>query len=506
MNRLWLSIILAVFTLTQPVVVQAQKISGNPDKEIASLTNAVVKVFVTSNPMDYYRPWQSKGINASGGSGAIIAGNRILTNAHVVSDHTFIQVKKDDDPKKFTAKVVAIGHDCDLALLEVDDPRFFDGIKPFEFGQLPRQQDNVTVVGYPEGGGKISITEGVVSRIEVTAYAQTSRQLLTVQIDAALNPGNSGGPVIKDGKLVGIAMQVFGSGQNIGYMIPTIIIDHFFKDLEDGAYEGFPWLGIDFKNTENATLREFYGITKEEGGVFISNILPFSPAYGQLQPGDILLAINKVPIGEDGTFKFRGEERLILTHLVTSAQMDDVIDLRIMRDREIKNVSLNLGPFEPLVPQSHYFEKPPYFIYGGLVFTVLSTDLLHSWGPRWFEKAPLDLVYYAVGVGRLNEINQKEVVVLLNILPDDISAGYHEISNDVVTKVNGRDFKSFKEFVTIVQNVQTMENYTIFETDQKARIILDNSKIDAINAEILARNNIPYQYSSDVAAWLEAGQ
>lgn len=210
-----------------------------------SLNDAVVKIFVTSNKMDYYRPWQSHGINSQVGSGSIIKGNRILTNAHVVSDHTFIQVKKNADAKKYTAKVVAIGHDCDLAVLSVDDPEFFDGITPLEFGGLPELQDAVTVIGYPRGGDKISITEGVVSRIELTTYSQAGRNLLTVQIDAAVNPGNSGGPAFQDGKLVGVVMQSLKTSQNIGYMIPMPIIEHFFEDLADTSYDGFPYLGIE---------------------------------------------------------------------------------------------------------------------------------------------------------------------------------------------------------------------------------------------------------------------
>src|SRR3989338_8802969 len=89
------------------------KVSGSP-------RDAVVKVFVTTNDVDYYRPWQSKGSQSSTGSGAVISGNRILTNAHVVSQNTFIQVRKESDPQKYTARVEAIGHDCDLALLKVD--------------------------------------------------------------------------------------------------------------------------------------------------------------------------------------------------------------------------------------------------------------------------------------------------------------------------------------------------------------------------------------------------
>jgi len=483
-----------------------KSVPADLQQQNASLTNAVVKVFVTSNEMDYYRPWQSKGIKAGGGSGAIIKGNRILTNAHVVSDHTFIQVKKDADPKKYTAKVVAIGYDCDLALLEVDDPHFFDDVIPLEFGGLPKQQDSVTVIGYPQGGGKISITEGVVSRIEITSYAQSSRRLLTVQIDAAINPGNSGGPVVQDGKLVGIAMQIFQSGQNIGYMIPVPIIEHFFEDLDDGEYRGFPMLGIDFRNTENATLREFYGITGEKGGVFVNKVLPFSPAFGHVKEGDIILEISGVPIGEDGTFAFRGDERLSLVHLVTKEHIGSDILLKIMRDRAVKELKVRLEPFVTMVPHSHYFKKPPYYIFGGLVFTVLSTDLMHSWGKRWWEKSPLDLAYYVIGTGRLNDQKRKEVVVLLSVLPDDINVGYHGSGNNVVTKINGRDIKSFKDFVLLIDQAKNKEKYTIIETQQKLRIILDNENIETVNDEILKRNNIPHQFSKDVAQWLGKGR
>ena len=472
-------------------------------EEDKSLTDAVVKVFVTSNKMDYYRPWQSEGIRPGVGSGAIIKGNRVLTNAHVVADHTFIQVKKDSNPKKYTAEVLAIGHDCDLALLHVDDPGFFDGVTPLEFGDLPKQQDNVMVIGYPQGGGKISITEGVVSRIEVTPYVQSSRRLLTVQIDAAINPGNSGGPVIQDGKLIGIAMQIFKSGDNIGYMIPVPIIEHFLKDLEDGGYEGFPMLGIDYKNTENTTLREFYGITDEDGGVLIAKVLPFSPAFENLEEGDVILEINGVAIGEDGTFPFRGNERLSLVHLITKEHIDERIILKIMREGTVMELKVDLKYFVTMIPHPKYFKKPPYFIFGGIVFTVLSTDLIHSWGKRWWEKAPADLVYYAIGAGRLNEEERKDVIVLLSVLPDDINVGYHGIGKDIVMRLNGEDIKSFRDFVLRINEIKNNEQYTIIETQHKSRVILDNENIDQTNEQILKRNNIPYGFSKDVARWLE---
>ena len=360
------------------------------------------------------------------------------------------------------------------------------------------------MIGYPQGGDKISITEGVVSRLEVTSYAQSARKLLTVQIDAAINPGNSGGPVVQDGKLVGIAMQIFHAGQNIGYMIPIPIIEHFFDDLKDDQYHGFPMLGIEFNNTENSTLREFYKIgDRQQGGVLISRVLPFSPAFGNLKEGDIMLEIDGIAIGEDGTFKFIGNERLSMSHLITTKQIDEKVRLRILRDGSLKVHHVTLGHFVPLVSPPDHFEKPPYFIYGGLVFTVLSADLLRAWGNRWWEKAPLDLIFYLAGAGRLNEEELKEVVILLNVLPDDINIGYHGHRDTVVTKVNGEEFKSFKEFVLLVDRIKKSKEYTIFETLKNARIILDNKNVDERDQQILERNNIPHRFSQDVVTWLE---
>jgi len=486
-----LAIVFGLFTFFFTPVVHAK-----------DLTNSVIKIFVTSNKIDYYRPWQSLGVEAAAGSGAVIGGNRILTNAHVIAEYTFIQVKKDGDPKKYSASVLAVGYDCDLALLTVDDPEFFKGVMPLEIGELPQMQDAVTVLGYPQGGDKLSITKGVVSRIELISYSQSGRNLLTVQIDAAINPGNSGGPVIKDGKLVGIAMQVFQTGQNIGYMIPPPVISHFFKDLDDGRYDGFPVLGIDFDTAENPALRRFHKIENIEGGIVVTRVLPFSPAHGKMQEGDVVLAVDGIPIGEDGTFAFRGQERLSMPHLITMKQNNENVSLQIIRDGKQEEVQIPLNNFKPLIPYPNYFEKPPYYIYGGLVFTVLSADLLQAWGNAWWEKAPLDFTYYLVGSGRLNWKEKEDLIVLLNVLPDQVNIGYHEQSNQIVTTVNGQSVSSFKELVLLLNQIKKSQPFTVIETENGVKIILDNKNIDGATKEILERNNIPTQYSNDVAQWL----
>ena len=300
----------------------------------ADMQNAVVKIFTTSNRMDYYHPWQSKGAKANIGSGFLIEGKRIMTNAHVVSDQTFIQVKKKSDPKKYTARLLAIGHDCDLAILTVDDESFYEGMTEIKIGDLPKLQEEVSVIGFPRGGDKLSITKGVVSRIEVTPYSHGARRLLTVQIDAAINAGNSGGPAIMNGRLVGVAMQAITNAQNIGYIIPTPIVKHFLDDLEDGNYDGFPSLGIGINTTENETLRGYFQMDKVDGGVLIANVYPYSPADGYIQPKDVVLKIDGVDIAEDGSYAFRGLERLYLSHLITEKQIGENLNVTLLRERK----------------------------------------------------------------------------------------------------------------------------------------------------------------------------
>ena len=121
---------------------------------------------------------------------------------------------------RYVAQVLCVAPECDMALLTVAAPAFWEGLRPVRFARaLPRLEDAVTCVGYPIGGDGLSVTAGVVSRVEVTAYTHGSAELLGVQIDAAINAGNSGGPAFADdGSCVGIAFQSIGSGdaENIG--------------------------------------------------------------------------------------------------------------------------------------------------------------------------------------------------------------------------------------------------------------------------------------------------
>ena len=183
--------------------------------------DAVLKVFATQLNPNYGAPWKSGVARTVSGSGFVIDGHRILTNAHVVSDTTFIQVRRYGDSERVPARLLFVSHEADIALLTVDAPHFFDSIAPLRLGGLPELRQEVLVLGFPLGGDTLSVTRGVVSRIENQTYVHSGMELLAGQIDSAVNPGNSGGPVLADGAVVGIAMQVTTGTDSIAYMIPT---------------------------------------------------------------------------------------------------------------------------------------------------------------------------------------------------------------------------------------------------------------------------------------------
>lgn len=174
--------------------------------------DSCVRIYCTHNLPSYGMPWQRLRQEASTSSGFVIEGRRIITNAHSVEYSSLIQVRKRGSDRKYLARPVAIGEECDLAILSVDDEEFWEDCGAIAFGSVPELTDDVTVIGYPVGGECISITAGVVSRVEMTVYAQAGAELLSIQIDAAINPGNSGGPAVNDaGEIVGVAFQVRAS-------------------------------------------------------------------------------------------------------------------------------------------------------------------------------------------------------------------------------------------------------------------------------------------------------
>jgi S1-C subfamily serine protease len=465
-----------------------------------NVRDSMVKIYCVQNEPDYDNPWNMRGPETFSGSGCVIGGNRILTNAHVVSDHTFIMVRLHGQTQKHQAKVIAVSHEADLALLSVDEPTFFEGVKPLKFGSLPEIEQEVVVCGFPEGGDSLSTTKGVISRIENQRYVHSWIELLAGQLDAAINAGNSGGPVLVGDRIVGVVMQARKKSQNIGYMVPAPVIDHFLTDMADGRYDGFPEDGIIFQQLENAGLKKMYGLNEEQSGALVTSVTTGSPAEGKIQPGDVLLAIDGHRIADDSTVEFRPGERTGCDFYVKQRQVGENIDYKILRQGQKKTIRLTLDKntgSSRLVPMKRYDVQPTYYVYGGLVFCPLTLNYLLSWGDDWSEDAPYNLLTYFVD-GELTREGE-EVVIIIKVLAYDLNNGYDNLVNDRIVQVNGKPIRSLQDLIRTVET-DTENPFVVFKTEDNQTIALDRKMAEAAHGVILSTYRIAEDRSADLKA------
>lgn len=462
----------------------------------SDINDAVVKIYTVYNRYNYYEPWQMVGIGKSSGSGCVISGNRILSNAHVVKNQTFIQVKRAGKAKKYTAEVEIVAHECDLAILKVNDKSFFADVTPIKIGDLAEVRDEVAVYGFPKGGDELCITEGVVSRVEHNEYSHSSAYLLTCQIDAAINSGSSGGPVIKNDRIVGVAFQGL-SGENIGYMVPAPIIKHFLKDIEDGIYDGIPGIGITWQEMENPDIRLKYSMFEEQSGILVNKVYPNSPATGIIKPDDIILSINGQDIANNGTIKFRKDERTSYVYLLQKKYINDTIKMKVLREKELIDLDIILSRpinYCRLVPYQIYDTAPTYYISGGLVFEPLTRNFLAEWGKSWYKKASVHLVNYYYNGEPTDE--RSEIIVLVKVLADEINVGYHDCIFYVISRVNGNKISDIKDLVKSFE--ENNGEYHIIEDETGLKIILEKDKVDKYSQRILDKYKINSDRSPDL--------
>nr|MBP7323060.1 trypsin-like peptidase domain-containing protein [Deltaproteobacteria bacterium] len=461
-----------------------------------SVHEAVVKLYCIQGASDYLLPWQMAGLTRGTGSGCIIRGKRILTNAHVVSNHAFIQVRRAGQATKYTAKVDMIAHECDLAILTVDDELFFEGVKPIDIGDLAEVRDRVAVYGFPKGGDELCITEGVISRVEHTRYSHSSASLLTCQMDAAINPGSSGGPVVKGDRIVGVAFQG-GGGENIGYMVPSPVIKHLLTDIADGRHDGTPDLQISVQAMENPALRKQYRLADGQTGVRISRILMDSPVINLLKVNDVILSIGGIDVADDGTIMLRPGERTSWQYIVQQKQLGDTVAMNILRDGQPLTVNATLSipiNYGRLVPYEQYDVLPSYYIIGGLVFEPLTVNYLQRWGKAWYSRLPIELTNYYVNGEPAS--NRRQVIVLIRVLADELNAGYQGLEHAIIVSVNGRKISAMKDLVAAFEEHQG-DTHTII--DEKNRIIiLERANLAENSQRILQKYKIASDRSADL--------
>jgi S1-C subfamily serine protease len=482
--------------------VRAAEAAAVPAAIPSNLGNAVVKVFATLRMPDPYRPWTKQAPSDITASGVVIEGHRILTNAHAVLYASEVQIQGTGAGDKISATVEAVAPGIDLAVLKLDDDSFFASHAPLaRANALPQIKDAVLAYGFPTGGTSLSITKGIVSRIEFVAYNYPTSGL-RIQIDAAINAGNSGGPAIAGDKMIGLAFSRLGDAQNIGYIIPNEEIELFLKDIADGHYDGKPALFDELQTLENPALRAFLKLDKSVSGIVIHQPYDDSAGY-PLKEWDVITRIGDTPVDDQGMVTVNGDLRVNFRYMIQKIARDSHVPLTIVRNGKTLNVSLPLITQRPqLVPDLHG-EYPPYFIYGPLVFSRASslfTAFLNNnatlMGVFGYMGSPL-----VTERGAMPSADRQELVVVAGpFFPSRLSEGYSNPTAMTVASVNGIHIRSLAHLVSVLRDLK--DDNVVFEFANRSgeALVFPRAQMVAATDAILTDNGVRAQGSTDMLA------
>jgi hypothetical protein len=443
---------------------------------------ALVRVNVTGQAYDYFRPWQKKAPFSKRALGAVLPKGRVLVTADLVTNQNYVELERAESGEKTAANVRVIDYEANLALLEPVEKDFLDGIAPLEI-------TSDTVVGdrlaawQLEPTGALLATEGLVTTIQMMPYPVDVGEFLTyrVSIPMQYRENSYTVPLVKKNKLAGLLLR-YDSRSQLLDVIPAPVITHFLKEAETQNYRGFPSAGFSFFPTRDPALREF-AAEKGRRGVYVTNVEAGTPAMkAGLKVGDVVTAVGTHDIDENGNYVDPLYGKIEFTNLLTAhAYAGDVVPFHI--DREGKPVQLNLTlehrDAKDYVSPPYSLDQPPrYYVLGGMIFQELSRQYLKEWGPNWQREAPQRLVYLDHFQSELFPNSNQRVVILSQVLPANSTIGYDDLAYLTVKKVNGKEIKSLDDLADAVKH--PVEGFIKIETEEDPKQIeLDASQVAA---------------------------
>ncbi len=443
-----------------------------------SVREAVVRIEASVAPVDLVEPWSKLPSTPVIGSGVILENGWILTNAHVVQDAISVRVKQEGATRTFNAETLYVQPQVDLAVLRVTDAQFNPDQAFVALGKLPPLESSVQAFGYPEGGQTLSVTAGVVSRVEYAMVTHSLESHLLLQTDAAINGGNSGGPLVVDDRLVGINAQGLDDAENIAYAISVPVIRQFLDDIRDGVVHGTSSLGMLTGRIENPARIRFLGQPQEVEGIVVLATIDGSSVAGVLERGDLITSIDRSRIGRDGTIEGPNGLRIDWNFALVEKQVGDSVVLTYLHRGNEHTTSITVEGNHNLVASGGSEERREYFIFGGALFQPLTTDYLLLFeeggmplnlGVPWFDHHPRTKL-------------QRQLVVLNRILAHDVNRGYQDLEDLIVTEVDGQPVRDLSDFANKVENGDG--EFVAIEFLTHEQIVFSRSEAKAANEAI----------------------
>jgi len=440
-------------------------------------------VLAQSIHFDWTMPFQIKNSGVSTGSGFFISSEgHILTCAHVVKRSMEVEVEISSEGKKrFPVDVLGVcfNQDYDIALLKIK------GYKPKYHFKLSDSEkiktgDKVRAVGFPLGSNQLKVTQGIVS----------GRENGSIQTDTALNPGNSGGPLLleKSNQVVGINYSLLRGANAIGYAVP---INHYYllknelMSPPNRKLVSRPYLGFQFNNLSQ-DLVKLTGSNCDKGGVYVIEVYPNSPMEkAGIRQGHIVCSLNGYSIDKHGQISMRKNEQSPLTDVIHTIKNGQEVPIEYWNGEQHVKSKLTYSDYVlPIRSRYPSFEKIDYECFGGLV--VMELALNHA-----ATKIRNRLMKYSKPKNRY-----LPKLVISKVLPgSDLSKQEVLLGGDIITKVNDQEVTNLKQYrIALLHPLKKGNNYYLkIETEDHEAMVLNLEQLIKHEASLV--NIYKYQPS-----------
>ncbi len=458
--------------------------------------NSIVKIISDNVDFNWFKPYKNLEDYRSSGTGFFIDDiGTILTCFHVISNSIKIWITiPDEGKKKIDVTVISTCPQSDIALLRVNN------YKNKGYLKLSKDEYNenkkVFAAGYPLNSDKLKITSGIISGI----------QGYHIQIDAPINSGNSGGPLIKNCEdceieVIGINSSkiVSSVADNIGYAIPINV----FNVVKDNMYSKQkiiykPELLVWFNNS-NEYVHELYQTENNcKSGYLITHIDNKSPFLKiGIKANDILCSFDNKKVDNYGECLIDNNERIHIDDILQNYKINDEIIIKYWNSKKriIKEdkITLDLGNIFSIKKKYPNFENIEYEIIAGMIVMELTVNHIELLKKSNFEYNQIfELARYKEKKNRL-----ENVLIVTHIFSGSYMSSSDIIkAGDIIDKINDIKVNNINQFRKEFTNLYCVNNkkYIVIETKNYKKIIIDIKKI--IEDEKFLSDKFNYKKSS----------
>lgn len=447
---------------------------------------AVVSVRVTGQDYDWRTPWSKLSPWTRFINGVVVGERSLLTTGDNLGNQTLIEVQRLGDPQRFPARLKRVDYELPLALIEVDDAAFWEGLAPLPIAPRVPTEGDVQVHRWL-ASGQFEAARATVRQVRSGTHGLSRTGVLTIDLSSTLDRAGWGEVVVGDGALIGLSTSK--SGEMLA-AIAAPVLAQFVAAASEEPYRGVARGGFTWQRLTNPALRAHLGLTAAESGVRVDRVLPHGSAAGVLLPGDVLLAIAGVALDNSGYFDHPAYGKVLFDLLFTTGpRPGETVEVRMARGGERKTVSITLrriAPEDERAPPYSFDRQPDNAVFGGLVFQHLTGPYLSTWG-NWRAAAPMRLLIAYDREGIWPTPQQPRVVILTQVLPDPANLGYQELRDHIVTAVNGRPARTLDEVRAAFNQPAGRYHVVEFLAGQATqRIVLDAEEVKAAEPRVKA--------------------